>query len=413
MPVVAMGVPFRSRSPYDCGMHRVALCYGAPEPLLLDVDPTALVANLAGPSGSTGDAAARLVAEATAAPPDGPPLSAHAVPGDRVVIAIAGALPQAPHVVTTVTEQLVASGVDPTDISVLHAGPAVSGLAVAQEFHADTATETAYLAADEAGRPLHVARALVDADVVVTVGEWSYDARLGGRSLGGELWPAFGRAECDATLTLDLARRGRRALRPWAENVRTLTWQLGATACLRLVAGRDGTLAAAAFGTADLAARQARQAAAAWAPTVVAATDLAICTLSQPAAGFEMIARAVAAAARITRPTATICVATTTANAPGPVVTRWRQGAPLQPLVREACGSGDPSLVADAVVTRFLAQALDDRRLVLLSNLDEATVEDLEFGYAAGPDTVRRLARRAESVAILHEADLLFPHLTP
>jgi hypothetical protein len=81
--------------------------------------------------------------------------------------------------------------------------------------------------------------------------------------------------------------------------------------------------------------------------------------------------------------------------------------------VREACGSGDPSLVADAVVTRFLAQALDDRRLVLLSNLDEATVEDLEFGYAAGPDTVRRLARRAESMAILHEADLLFPHLTP
>lgn len=412
MPVVAMGVPFRLRSPYDCGMHRVALSFGAPEPLLLDVDPAALVANLAGPSGSTGDAAARLVAAATAAPPDGPPLSAHAVPGDRVVIAIAGALPQAPYVVTAVTEQLVASGVDPADISVLHAGPAVSGLAVAQEFHADTATETAYLAADDAGRPLHVARSLVDADVVVTVGAWAYDARLGGRSLTGELWPAFGRAECDATLMLDLARRGRRALRPWAENVRTLTWQLGATACLRLVAGRDGTLAAAAFGTADLAAQQARQAAAAWAPTVVAAADLAICTLSQPASGFEMIARGVAAAARITRPTATICVATTTAVAPGPVVTRWRQGAPLQPLVREACGSGDPSLVADAVVTRFLAQALDDRRLVLLSNLDEATVEDLEFGYAAGPDTVRRLARRAESVAILHEADLLFPHLT-
>ena len=392
-------------------MQRIALSFGATEPLTLDVDAASLVANLAGPAGSTGAAAARLVAAATAAPPDGPPLSAHAVPGDRVVIAVAGTLPQASHVVATVTEHLVASGVDPANISVLHAGPAVSGLTVAQEFHADTATETAYLAADEAGRPLHVARALVDADVVVMLGEWSYDARLGGRSLGGELWPAFGRAECDATLMLDLARRGRRALRPWAENVRTLTWQLGVTACLRLVAGRDGTLAAAAFGTADGAARQARQAAAAWAPTVAATADLAICTLSQPAAGFDMVSRAVAAAARITRPTATICVVAATLEAPGPVVTRWRQGAPLQPLVREARGSGDPSLVADAVVTRFLAHALDDRRLVLLSNLDEATVEDLEFGYAAGPDTVRRLARRADRVAILHEADLLFPRL--
>jgi len=394
-------------------MQRIALSFGATEPLALDVDAASLVANLAGPAGSTGAAAARLVAAATAAPPDGPPLSAHAVPGDRAVIAVAGTLPQASHVVATVTEQLVASGVDPANISVLHAGPAVSGLAVAQEFHSDTAAETAYLGADEAGRPLHVARALVDADVVVMLGEWAYDARLGGRSLAGELWPAFGRAECDAALMLELARRGRRALQPWAENVRTLTWQLGVTACLRLVAGRDGTLAAAAFGTTDGAARQARQAAAAWAPTVAAAADLAICTLSQPSAGFDMVSRAVAAAARITRPTATICVVAAALEAPGPVVTRWRQGAPLQPLVREACASGDSSLVADAVITRFLSRALEDRRIVLLSNLDEATVEDLEFGYAASADTVGRLASRADSVAILHEADLLFPRLTP
>lgn len=392
-------------------MQRIALSFGAPEPLLLDIDATSLVANLVGPAGSTGAAATRLVATATAAPPAGPPLSAHVVPGDRVVIAVSGSIPQAPHVIGALTEQLFAAGVDPAALSVLHAGPTVTGLDAAQEFHADTAAETAYLAADEAGRPLHVARALVDADVVVTVGAWAHDARLGGRSLAGELWPAFGRAACDATLMLDLARCGRRALQPWAENVRTLTWQLGVTSCLRLVAGRDGSLAFAAFGMAKDAARQARQAASAWAPTVAAPADLAICSLSEPAAGFDAITRAVAAAARITRPTATICIVTTTTDTPGPVVTRWRQGAPLQPLVREACASGDPSLVADAVVTRFFARALEDRRLVLLSNLDEGTIEDLEFGYAATPDTVTRLARRADSVAILHEADLLFPRL--
>ena len=392
-------------------MHRIELSSGAAEPLVLDVDRTALIANLAGPAGATGTAAGRLVATATAAPPDCPPLAAYAVPGDRVVLAVAGALPQAPHVVTAVTEQLATAGVDREAISVLHAGPAVTGLTSAQEFHADTLAETAYLAADEAGRPLHVARALVDADVVVTMGEWSYDARLGGRSLGGELWPAFGRAECDATLMLDLARKGRRALRPWARSVRTLTWQLGVTSCLRLVAGRDGTLAFAAFGTADDAARRARQAASDWAPEVAAPSDLTICSLSQPAAGFDTIARAVAAAARITRPGGTVCIACSVGDAPGPVVTRWRQGAPLQPLVREACASGDAGLVADAVTARFFARALDDRRLVLLSKLDEATVEDLEFGYAPSPDTVTRLARRAESVTVLHEADLMLPRL--
>lgn len=392
-------------------MQRIALSFGATEPLLLDVDAASLVANLTGPAGSTGAAATRLVAAAAAAPPTGPPLSAHVVPGDRVVIAVSGSIPQAPHVIGALTEQLSTAGVDPAALSVLHAGPTVTGLDAAQEFHADTAAETAYLAADEAGRPLHVARALVDADVVVTVGAWAHDARLGGRSLAGELWPAFGRTACDATLMLDLARRGRRALQPWAENVRTLTWQLGVTSCLRLVAGRDGSLAFAAFGVAEEAARRAKQAAAAWAPAVAVPADLAICSLSQPAAGFDMVARAVAAAARITRPTATICVVAATLEAPGPVVTRWRQGAPLQPLVREACASGDSSLVADAVITRFFSRALEDRRLVLLSNLDEATVEDLEFGHAASADTVGRLARRAGSVAILHEADLLFPRL--
>lgn len=392
-------------------MDRIELSFGAAKPLVLDLGRTALIANLAGPLGATDTAAARLVATATSAPPDCPPLSAYVVPGDRVVLAVAGSLPQAPHVVTAVMDQLAAAGIDRNGISVLHAGPAVTGLTSAQEFHADTIAETAYLAADEAGRPLHIARALVDADVVVTMGEWSYDARLGGRSLGGELWPAFGRAECDATLMLDLARRGRRALRPWAQNVRTLIWQLGVTSCLRLVAGRDGTLAFAAFGTADGAVRRARQAASDWAPSVTAPSELTICSLSQPAAGFDTIAQAVAAAARITRPGGTVCIACSVGDAPGPVVTRWRQGAPLQPLVREACASGDPGLVADAVTARFFAQALDDRRLVLLSRLDESTVEDLEFGYAASPDTVTRLARRAESVTVLHEADLMLPRL--
>jgi hypothetical protein len=255
-----------------------------------------------------------------------------------------------------------------------------------------------------------VARTLVDADVVVTVGEWSFDARLGGRSLGGELWPAFGREECGADLQLDLARRGRGALRRWRANLRAVTWQLGVTACLRVVAGRDGSLAAATFGTSTTAARQARAAAVAWAPAIARPADLAVCSISQASAGFNAVSRAIAAAARITRPGGTICIAGST-EAPGPVVTRWREGAPLQPLVQEARCSGDQSLVADAVEARFLARGLEDRRLVLLGNLDEALVENLEFGYAATPDAMQRLVRRAQSVVIIHEADRMFPHL--
>ena len=392
-------------------MRRVELHSGGTPPLVLEVRPASLVGELAGPAGVTGEKANRLVATAVSAPLEGPPLAAHAVPGDRVVIAVADSLPQARHVIAAVTAHLADAGITDDSLSILRAGPP-AGLDAAVEFHAAAAAETSYLAADKAGHPLHVARSLVDADVVVAVGEWSFDARLGGRSLGGELWPAFSRQECLAELNLDLARRGRRALRRWRANLRTVTWQLGVSSCLRVVAGRRGSLAAAAFGTADLAARQARAAAAAWAPAVSRAADLAVCSLSRTSAGFGAIARAVAAAARITRPGGTICIAGST-EPPGPVVTRWREGSPLQPLVQEARRSGDQALVADAVEARFLARGLEDRRLVLLGNLDEALVENLEFGYAATPDAVQRLARRAESVVVIHEADLMLPRLSP
>jgi len=394
-------------------MTRIELCSGITPPVVFDVRPAALVAELAGPTGATGPNAERLVAAAVSAPLDGPPLAAHAIPGDRVVIAVAGGLPQAWHVIAAVTAHLADAGITDDSICVLHAGPTAAGLDAATEFHAATVTETSYLAADKAGHPLHVARRLVDADVVVAVGEWSFDSRLGGRSLSGELWPAFGRAECDADLNLDLARRGRGALRRWRANLRAVVWQLGVTACLRVVAGRQGSLAAAAFGTVAAAARQARLAAASWSPAALKSADLAVCSVSQTGNGFSAVARAVAAAARITRPGGTICVVAGSTEPPGTVVTRWREGAPLEPLVREARRSGDQTLVADAVEARFLARGLADHRLVLLSNLDEALVEDLGFGHAASPDAVQRLVRQAESVVVIHEADLMFPHLSP
>lgn len=392
-------------------MNRIELRSGATPSLVVEVRPAALVAELIGPAGATGSDAERLVEAALSTPLDGPPLTAHAVPGDRVVIAVAGGMPQARHVIAAVKARLADAGITDDSLAILHAGPAAAGLDAAAEFHAAAVAETAYLAADKAGYPLHVARTLVDADVVVTVGEWSFDARLGGRSLGGELWPPFGREECAADLDLDLARRGRGALRRWRANLDAVIWQLGVTACLRVVAGRDGSLAAAAFGTADAAARQARAAAAAWAPAVSRPADLAVCSVSGASSGFGTIARAVAAAGRITRPDGTICIVAGCTDPPGPVVTRWREGAPLDALVREARRSGDPALVADAVEARFLARGLEDRRLVLLSNLDESVVENLEFGYAATPDAVQRLIRGRKSVVVLHEADRMFPHL--
>jgi len=387
----------------------ISLDTGGDEPLALTPRAGSLIADCRGPEGVAGQAADDLVAAALIDETHAPPLPSHVVPDDRVVIALAGPIPQREPAVVAIRRCLEMAGIVPGDIAVIDTAP-------------ERDADTAYLAADEEGLPCYLTRALVDADVVVTVGAFSWDAAWGGRSLEGELWPTFSRPESRQELVCRLARRGRRAFAGWRTEMQQIDWDLGVTAGLRLVLGRHGTLAAAAFGLPNGVRRAARQAAAAWRPTVAREAAVTIASLSRPlagqaagslagATGFEAAVRAVAAAARVTHEEGTICLVGRLAAEPGVIFSRWRQGAPLQGLVHEAVGTKDSQLIADALQTRLFARALGDRRLVLLTDLDEAIVEDLEFGYADSADDVARLAAKAESLIVLHEADRMLPRV--
>lgn len=399
--------------------------YGADDPLVIEPGAGSVLYDCRGPRGAKGDEAVRLIAATLRGTDHGPPLAAHVVEGDRVVVAIAEAVPQAAATEVAVREVLAEAGLTPGQVTVLRAGPlavddaaacaadAVGSLDAAAPDRFDPAAETAtsYLAADAAGQPLYLSRELVDADVVLAVGAWNWNAALGGRGVEGELWPTFSRLATRRAFVKSLARRGRSALPTWRDDVRDVTWQLGVGASLRLVPGVAGTLHAACFGTPADAERRARAAAEGWRPRIDVPADVAIVSLSDPRAGFDAVTRAVAAASRVTRPGASICVAGRVAVGPGIVFLRWRQGAPLMPLLREAVASGDPCLVADALATRLFARALGERRVVLLGDLDESTVEDLGFGHAASPEVVERLAHRAERVVVLHEGDRMLPRI--
>lgn len=417
--VAATGSPSQSPPPVVT-LPPISLDYGAADPLVVEPASGAIVSDCHGPPGCRGVEARRLVADAISRPAHGPPLAAHVVPGDRVVVALAGDVPQAAEVLAAVTEAVAEAGADAGDVSVLHAprldegrssaGPAAPP-AGAGEFDPALEAATAYLAADEAARPLYMARTLVDADVVVAVGAWGWNAALGGRSLEGELWPTFSRLTCRRDLAIALARRGRHALPDWKSAMQEAAWQLGICASLRLVAGRGDALAAAIFDLPDEACRRARETAQAWCPHVAAPADVVVATVADTASGFAGVTRALAAAARVARPGGTVCIACRVADGPGIIFERWRQGAPLDGLVHEAAKLGDPALVADALETRLFARALGDRRLVLLSDIEAETVEELGFGHAT-PAAVERLAHRAESLVVLHEADRMLPTLS-
>lgn len=390
-------------------MPAILVPHAGTDPLILEVGFGATAVDLAGPPGTTGEAAVGLVRTALDHPPGGPPLAAHAVPGDRVAVALAGAVPQPTAVIAALRSALAtvdAVAGAPVVLAAHGADAPVPGGATA--FTGRTAAETAYLTADEAGRPLYLARALVDADLVVEVASWHWDAALHAADPTLAVWPAFGRAGSATPLERRLARRGRKGLEAWTLAAERMRWHLGVTACLRLVPGRDGTLLAACFGAPSAAAAAARTGAMGWRPRIAAPAALAVATLSPFASGVASFTRAVAAAARVTTPDGTICVIGDVA-APGPVFRRWREGVAIRALVTEAVAGRDPALVADAVQARLFARALGSRRLVLLSSLDAALVEELDFGNARSPEAIERLAARAASLVVLREADLLWP----
>ncbi len=404
----------------------IDLDYAAATPLALAASSSQLVANLRGPAGLSQAEGATALAETLSRPLSGPPLAQHVVPGDRVVIALPADLPGGGMTLELVsqalTDVLATGGVVPADISLLVAppldllGPDQSPLALpaglaekAHHFQPETEEQTAYLLADAEGTPLHLARELVDADVVIAVEAYSIDPTLSGRSPAGELWPGFGRQDRRLTLVRSLLNARRPALEAWRKLATAVTDQLGLLASLRLVPGCGDLVAGFTFGFPADSTRHSRKLAQAWRPAIPQQAALTIAGINVPGCTLASLTRAVAAAARTTRPDGTICVACSLAGLPDGLFTSWRQGESLFAITADAADSDDPLILGEALQTLLFARALGNRRLVLFSGLDEATVEDLDIGHADDSDAVNRLIQQADSLIVLHEADRLCP----
>ena len=258
-----------------------------------------------GPEGVDVEASADLVRTALLQPVAGPPFSDHVVPGDKVVIAQAGNLPGgqllSDAIYLAILESLQVGGVSADDIQLVIAPPTIqsndSSLTVDSScipnqpfpvtiFDPRNDSETAYLLADESGEPLHLARSLVDADVVLTVGCFGYDASLSGRSPEGELWPDFARQNRRDSFVTSLLKNRQKALRQWRDEAEQVTAQLGVLASLHLVAGNNQTLAGAAFGFPAASVTQSRLLAKQWRPPPCSRSTLTIAGISDQLCGF-------------------------------------------------------------------------------------------------------------------------------
>ena len=96
--------------------HRsIELNRGDSKPIVLELSGKTIVADCRAPQGLSGVAARDRIVAALESAAHGPPLSRHVVPGDRVVIAIAGDLPQEAFVREAMIQTLTSAGVSMDD----------------------------------------------------------------------------------------------------------------------------------------------------------------------------------------------------------------------------------------------------------------------------------------------------------
>ena len=93
--------------------------YGIDSSLAIELADDALVAHCDPPVGTPLDDVASAVERALAEPLSFPPLRSSVVPGDKVVLALARAVPQAAAIVSATVEALLSAGIEPLDITLL------------------------------------------------------------------------------------------------------------------------------------------------------------------------------------------------------------------------------------------------------------------------------------------------------
>ncbi len=352
-------------------------------------------------------------------PIDYPSLAQCTTPGDRVVVALDRGLPHAAKVTAAVVNALVEAGVDGDGITVIEsqAGHSLGGgdprqllptilrRRVSLAAHdPDDRRELAYLAADRAGEPVLINRALHEADVILPVGCVRGERSAGYFGIHDVIYPTFSdtrtlqRFRATTTLNGHAARR-----RELLADVDYVAWLLGVTLTVQLVpAAGEGVLQVLA-GLSDSVRQRGRERYhAAWDWPVERQADLVLAAIEGGPGQqtWENFGRALQVADNFVSDGGAIAVCCELSAPPGPAMQHLAGESSREAALRHVAKKRP----VDALPAAQLAHALDRSRVYLLSRLDAAVVEDLEMIPIGGVDELARLARKHRSCVLLSNA---------
>ncbi len=369
------------------------------------------------------DDLAQSIRDQLASPLDFPALSRALMLDDRIVIALDHGTPRAASLIRGCWDVMEACGVKPADVLILRPGARHLDLVAdpRSELPADArrqmrlavhdqsdAKQRAYLATTNSGERVYLARDVVEADFVLSVGAIEYDPVLGFRGTNSVLYPGLS--------TLDAVRKshgqghdelGPDDIRNLRQTIDEVGWLLGVQYSLQVVpAGRNRVAEVIAGGVEAVFQKGKDTLAHNWQIDLDERPELVIVAVDADAdaevegCGWSSVGAALATARQLVKREGRILLLSDLASGltPGLEIVRDSRTPrdALKPLRRSA-----PD---DLVVATQVAQAVDRANVYLVSQLDDDLVEDLFMTPIASHSEATRLVEASATCAVLESA---------
>ncbi len=313
-------------------------------------------------------------------------------PGDRVVLVLDRDTPCAADLIAEIWSGMARRDVRPEDVLIIHpatlvgSAPADPRCNIAADVrsriewkvHDPTSDDDcAYLATTTNGERIYLARDVVEADVVVTIGSIGYHPLLGYRGTNSAFYPGLSK--------VDAMRRahgqGHDELspddpRPLRQVVDEIGWLLGTQFTLQVIPAEGNAAAAVVAGLSEPTFEQGKRLLdARWRMDLDERPELVVASITQDAAGhgWDQLAAALNSARQLVARDGRVVVLTELAADVSDGIQMVRDSRSPRDALRPIRQAAPPDLIA----ATQLAQALDWMNVYLLSSLDPRLVEDL------------------------------------
>jgi nickel-dependent lactate racemase len=361
---------------------------------------------------------------ALASPMDFPALRQAVLPGDRIVLALDRGTPDAATLIAGVWKVLASQAVDPQDVLILQ--PAAIGIGAAPDprqllpedvrerirwvRHDATSKDEqfAYLAATSSGERVYLAREIIDADFVLSIGTICFDSVLGHRGTSSVLYPGLSRSDTIGRAHGlghdELGPGDERSLRQTIDEV---GWLLGVQFAVQVIPAVGGSAAEVFAGSLESVFRRGTERLdERWRIRTEERVDFVVVAVEGDEAGHDwrQIGAALDNARRL------VC-------REGRILVLSQLNAPLTPGLELLQSSRTPrdalkplreAAPEDLVAATQIAKAADWARVYLLSDLDDETVEGLFAMPLDTAEQAQRLIEGEERMAFVGSAQHVF-----